>query len=274
MYKLVSAMNVKILQINMMVAMIMGNVITNASGSLYRSLLSERGGGDALRAQQDAGRTKYDMLCRKELVAESEPEDVRSWINKICGVFGCSRSEIVVYHIWAEGGLSGNESLSLNHTLSVIAQLAKLKCDANRRFLSTEAFTEKTSSMSDQPNWQRSLSQGSNVQTCYIRKGETTQADERTLFNQISLAARLPLVLIRIYGGNFLGECPGGFKDYFNLIEVYNGEKCVQCPAGLFFDKNVQDSLVSWFPDWQKGSALFFVIFKGEIYGLYIRGMV
>lgn len=271
----------KTLQINMVAAMVMGNVITNASGSLDRSLCGDsREVGDALCTQRDTGHNRYNMLCKKEMVAEYEPEDVRSWISKICKDFGCDRSEIVVYHIWTEGCTSGNELLSLKHTLSGIAQLAQLRCNAAflgtevflspEAFLRTEAFTKITNSLSAQSNWQHSLLQRGG-ETCYIVKDDATQADQHTLLHRIPQITGLPLVLISIYEGNLLDRYPGGFKDYFSQADVYNGTTRTQFKAGFFFDENVQDKLASLFPYLQRGLTWFFVIFKEEIYMMHIK---
>ncbi|MDR1906728.1 MAG: hypothetical protein LBQ03_00705 [Puniceicoccales bacterium] len=269
-YKLMNTMNMKILQICVVAAMAMGDLhVTYAS--------SARSGFFKRTRQQNAGMEAYNIL-RQELVDGTVSGDVRSWIEKLCVILNCNGSDISVYRLWGTGSQSEN-SLSVEDTLLSIAELIYSK-RGNNSYLSPKNFITPDRLKGNQHDWEMDF-HNSSIQKCFVRKTHTmnTIAQNRhALFGAISTAAKVPVLVIDdIYEGNSLRDClgkwPGGFRNFFNRLNIYQDNQCKTIDGGLLFDDDIQKYLQEWIPFWEKGWAWFFVIYQGDIYMIY-RGKI
>ncbi|MDR1906729.1 MAG: hypothetical protein LBQ03_00710 [Puniceicoccales bacterium] len=269
-------MNMKILQIYVVAAMAMGGLhVTYAS--------SARNGFKRIE-QRNAGMSTYNILHGQELTDTAVSGDVRSWMEKLCVILSCDRSDISVYRLWGTGGQSEN-SLPIEDTLLSIADLIRSKRSDNA-YLSPKEFITPDRSKGNQHDWEMDWGnqKDASIQKCFVKKTREFECGQQGIevidgkekhalaFSSISTAAKIPVLVIdSIYEGNFLGEKKGGFKNFLNQLDIYSGFYRDTIDGGLLFDDDIQGRLKIWIPCWATGMAWFFVIYQKNIYMIYYK---
>jgi hypothetical protein len=219
----------------------------------------------------DRERDVYEATKLCEFLSCRRPEiNDHSWISKLDDIFKDKQSKVSVYCFWGAEGNQGSGSLSLDDIVSSIAALIQLKCGSNAS-LSPKDFI-RTNSVKEAIDWLDASKQGPGIKVCYIKKA-TMPSDEHPPFDKVALAAKLPVIVINdIYKGNPLGEFPGGFKDFFGQLKVYNNKECKTFSGGLFFDEEIQDQLKAWKAFCGAGMAWLFAIHQGNVYMILKEG--
>ncbi|MDR2812993.1 MAG: hypothetical protein LBB05_04380 [Puniceicoccales bacterium] len=256
-YKLISKMDMKTSQIGIMVAIIMGN----APYSCYAELSQ----CEIYAKQRNVDMNKCHKLFRRKLSVENESKDIQSWIKKLCTDLGCDPSSLDIYHYWGKE-ISGGR-ISLEETLSSIVALVCLACDKNES--SSEGTLDPKGLMT---GWLENP-RDKVIQERYVEKDKMIIVkDKSSLFQKISSTEKIPVFVIDdIYTGNFLGKLPGGFKNFFNRLDIYNNHKCETIFGGLFSDGNVRKHLRELNDRWKEGLAYLFILYKKNIYIIYYK---